>query len=142
MSNQYLGKQDPEFEHRVRTALDSSVTSLDADTRSRLAAGRILAFKRKSWLARRMLPSGIWMPATAFAAIAVLTVTLLTANRHPDTPVQLAQTDADFTLELLLGSDGEDEEDEENGQVTDGSPDFFIQMEAMMLHEEDEQNAG
>ena len=136
-----MSMQDQEFEQRVRTALDSGVTALDADTRSRLAAGRAHAFERKSRLAR-WLPSGNWMPATAFAAIAMLTVTLFVANHHPDAPAQVAQTDADFGLELLLGSDGEDEEDIENGPEADTGPDFYIQMEAMMLQEEVDKNAG
>jgi anti-sigma-K factor RskA len=140
MNDQYLSKQDRDFEQRVRTTLDSGVASLDADTRSRLAASRIQAFERKSWTTR-WLPSGNWIPATAFAACAVLAVTLFIANREPHTPTQIAQNDSDFALELLLGSTGEDEEDEENGQEAAG-PDFFIQMEAMMLHEEETQNAG
>jgi hypothetical protein len=141
MNRQYLSKEQQEFEQRVRTALDSSVTSLDADTRARLAAGRVGAFERNSRLAH-WIPSGNWIPATAFAACAVLAVTLFAANRHPNAPIQIAQTDADFTLELLLGSDDEDEDAEENGPTADAAPDFFIQMEAMMLHEEEKLNAG
>jgi hypothetical protein len=140
MSDQYLSKEDRDFEQRVRTTLDSGVASLDAATRSRLAAGRIQAFERQSWMTR-WLPVHNWIPATALAACAVLAVTLFVANREPLAPMQLAQNDSDFALELLLGSAGEDEEDDENGQEASG-PDFFIQMEAMMLHEEETQNAG
>jgi anti-sigma-K factor RskA len=140
MSNENLSKHNQDFEQRVRTTLDSGVASLDAATRSRLAAGRIQAFERQSWMAR-WLPAHNWIPATALAACAVLAVTLFVANREPHAPMQLAQNDSDFALELLLGSTGEDEEDDENGQEAAG-PDFFIQMEAMMLHEEEMQNAG
>lgn len=128
-----MSNHDQEFEQRVRTALDSSVTKLDADTRSRLAAGRVQAFERKSWLAR-WLPSSNWVPATAFAAIAVLAVTLFVVARQPNAPLQMAQADPDLALEVLLG-----DEDEPGAEV---GPDFYIQMEAMMLYEEDEQNAG
>lgn len=126
-----MSKEDQEFEQRVRTTLDSSVTSLDADTRSRLAAGRAQAFEHKSWLAN-WLPANNWVPATAFAAVAVLTVTLFVANRRPDAPVQIAQSDSEFALELLLSEDNTD---------TESDPDFFIVMDAMM-DEEDAKNAG
>jgi anti-sigma-K factor RskA len=127
-----MNRQDEEFEHRVRTTLDSSVTALDADTRRRLAASRAQAFEHKSWLARWM-QSGNWVPATAFASVAVLAVTLFVANRHSDSPVQVAQSDTDAALELLL--DGDDNAD------TVSDPDFFIVMDAM-LDEEDAKNAG
>jgi anti-sigma-K factor RskA len=126
-------KPDQEFEQRVRTTLDSSVSALDAETRSRLAAARAQAFERKSWLAR-WLPAGNWIPATALAACAVLAVTLFVVNRQTDAPLQMAQADPDFALELLLGDD--------DSTDTDADPDFYIQMEAMLLNEEDEQNAG
>lgn len=127
-----MSKQDQEFEQRARTALDSSVTALDADTRRRLAAGRARALEQKSFLAR-WLPSGNWMPATALAVCAVLAVTLFVANRRSDMPVQVAQTDSEFALELLLS------EDDSADTVSD--PDFFVVMDAMM-DEEDKQHAG
>jgi hypothetical protein len=126
-----MNRQDDEFEQRVRTTLDSSVTALDADTRRRLAASRAQAFEHKSWLAR-WLPSNNWVPATAFAAIAVLTVTLFVVNWQPDAPVQMAQSDSEFALELLLSDDNAD---------TVSDPDFFIVMDAMM-DDEDAKNAG
>jgi anti-sigma-K factor RskA len=135
-----MNREDQEFEQRARTALDSSVTALDADTRRRLAAGRARALEQKSFFAR-WLTMDNWVPATAFAAIAVLAVTLFVANRHADAPVQVAQSDSDFALELLLGSDTEDEEDDKSGQTADTDPDFFIVMDAMM-DEEDKQHAG
>ena len=127
-----MNREDQEFEQRARTALDSSVTALDADTRRRLAAGRARALEQKSFFARWM-PVGNWVPATAFAAVAVLAVTLFVANRPTDAPAQVAQADSEFALELLLS------EDESADTVAD--PDFFIVMEAMM-DEEETQHAG
>ncbi len=127
-----MNREDQEFEQRARTALDSSVTTLDADTRRRLAAGRARALEQKSFFAR-WLPAGTWIPATALATVAVLAVTLVIVNRRPDVPVQVAQADPDFALELLLS------EDDSADTVSD--PDFFIVMEAMM-DEEDKQHAG
>jgi anti-sigma-K factor RskA len=127
-----MNREDQEFEQRARMALDSSVTALYADTRRRLAAGRARALEQKSFFARWM-PMGNWVPATAFAAVAVLAVTLFIANRHADAPAQVAQADSEFALELLLS------EDDSADTVSD--PDFFIVMEAMM-DEEDKQHAG
>lgn len=126
-----MNQHDQEFELRARQALDSSVTALDGETRRRLAAGRARALERKSFLAR-WLPASNWVPATAFAAIAVLTVTLFVVNRQPDLPVQVAQSDSEFALEVLLADESPDSE---------ADPDFFIVMDAMM-DEEDAQHAG
>lgn len=128
-----MNRQDEEFEQRVRTTLDSSVTGLDAETRSRLVAGRVRALEQKSWSARWLSVSN-WIPTAALAACAVLAVTLSFVNRHADAPLQIAQADGEFALELLLG--------DEDGLEAEADPDFYIQMEAMMLFEEDEQNAG
>jgi hypothetical protein len=127
-----MNREDQEFEQRARTALESSVNALDADTRRRLAAGRARALEQESFFAR-WLPSGTWIPATALATIAVLAVTLFIVNRKTDAPVQVAQADSEFALELLLSDDSSPD------AVSD--PDFFIVMEAMM-DEEDKQNAG
>ena len=127
-----MNREDQEFEQRARTALDSSVTALDADTRRRLAAGRARALEQKSFFARWM-PSGTWIPATALAACAVVAVTLVIVNRHPDAPAQTAQADSEFALELLLSDD--------NSADTVADPDFFVVMDAMM-DEEDKQHAG
>jgi anti-sigma-K factor RskA len=127
-----MNREDQEFEQRARMALDSSVTTLDADTRRRLAAGRARALEQKSFFARWM-SVGNWVPATAFAAVAVLAVTLFIANRHADAPAQVAQADSEFALELLLS------EDDSADTVSD--PDFFVVMDAMM-DEEDKQHAG
>lgn len=127
-----MNQHDQEFEQRARQALDASVTALDADTRRRLAAGRARALDRESFF-RRWLPSGNWVPATALAAFAIVAVTVFVALRQPDAPVQTAQTDQDFALELLLSND--------DSQDAEADPDFYIVMEAMM-DEEDKQNAS
>jgi anti-sigma-K factor RskA len=129
-----MSKQNDEFEQRVKTTLESSVSSLDAETRSRLVAGRVQALEHKPWQTRWLKLSG-WIPTAALAACALLAVTLSIVNRHADSPLQVAQADPDFALEVLLG-------DEEDGPEAEADPNFYIQMEAMMLYEEDEQNAG
>jgi Protein of unknown function (DUF3619) len=129
---QPMSTDDQEFEQRVRSALDSSVTTLDADTRRRLAMGRARALDRTSFLAR-WLPVSNWVPATALAGCAVLAVTLFVAHRQPDTPTLVAQTDPDVALEILLGSG--------DGQEADSDPDFYIVMDVMM-NDEDRKNAG
>lgn len=126
-----MNQHDQEFELRARQALDSSVTALDGETRRRLAAGRARALERKSFLAR-WLPAGNWVPAATFAAIAVVAVTLFVVNRQPDLSVQVAQSDSEFALEVLLADESPDSE---------ADPDFFIVMDAMM-DEEDAQHAG
>ncbi len=126
-----MSGQDDGFEQRVRTTLNESVTMLDADTRSRLAAGRVQALSRTSWAARWM-PANAWIPATAFAACAVLAITLTIGRQAPDTSLQLAQMDADIALEILLGDE----------DIADLDADAFIQMEAMLLIEEDAQDAS
>lgn len=128
-----MSYQDQDFEQRVRRSLDSSVSALDPATRIRLAAARSQALQHKSWL-QRWMPSNIWLPATAFAACAVLTVTLFLDIRQPGTPLHVAQTDADFALELLLSDD--------DIVLTETDADLTIQMEALLLLDEDEQNAG
>lgn len=127
-----MNQYDQEFEQRARKALDASVTALDADTRRRLAAGRARALDRESFF-KHWLPSGNWVPATALAAFAIVAVTVFVALRQPDAPVQTAQTDQDFALELLLSND--------DSQDAEADPDFYIVMEAMM-DEEDKQHAS
>lgn len=127
-----MNREDQEFEQRARTALDSGVTALDADTRRRLAAGRAKALEQKPGFVH-WLSFGNWIPATALAACAVLAVVLFISQQKPDAPVQVAQTDQDFALELLLSND--------DSQDAEADPDFYIVMEAMM-DEEDDKNAG
>jgi anti-sigma-K factor RskA len=127
-----MNQHDQEFELRARQALDASVKALDADTRRHLAAGRARALDHESF-SRRWLSLGNWVPATAFAAVAVLAVTLFVLLQKPEAPVQAAQTDQDFALELLLSND--------DSQDAEADPDFYIVMEAMM-DEEDKQHAS
>ena len=125
-----MSERDEGFEQRVRRTLNESVTALDADTRNRLAAGRVQALTRTSWLARWM-PENAWMPATAVAAFAVLAITLTLGRQSPDATPQLAQADTEFALELLLSED----------DIVEMDADAFIQMEALLLLE-DEQDAS
>ncbi len=127
-----MNQHDQEFEQRARKALDASVTALDADTRRRLAAGRARALNHESFFTR-WLSFGHWVPATALAACAVLAVSLFITRQMQDAPVQTAQTDQDFALELLLNND--------DSQDAEADPDFYIVMEAMM-DEEDKQHAS
>jgi|GEM_PF-6774281 len=125
-----MSERDEGFEQRVRTALNESVTSLDADTRNRLATGRAHALTRTSWLARWM-PENVWIPATAVAACAVLAITLTIGRQTPEATTQLAQADVEFALELLLSDD----------DIVGMDTNAFIQMEALLLLE-DEQDAS
>jgi negative regulator of sigma E activity len=121
-----MNRDNQEFELRARTALDSSVTALDADTRRRLAAGRAKALEQKP-LFSRWLSFGNWIPATALAACAVLAVVLFIAQ-EPPAPVQVAQTDPDVALEILLGNGDE--------QEADNDPYFYILMDSLMDDED------
>lgn len=127
-----MNERDEGFEQRVRTTLNESVTALDADTRNRLAAGRAHALSHTSRLARWM-PTNTWIPVTAFAACAVLAVTLFIERPQSDTPLHLAQNDEEFALDLLLSDD----------DIRDMNLDSYMQMEAILLvEEEDAQDAS
>jgi hypothetical protein len=125
--NEHMNRHDQEFEQRARTALDSSVAGLDAETRRRLAAGRARALERKTFF-ERWLPAGNWVPATALAACAVLAVVLYVAQQKPESPVQVAQADPDVALEILLGNGDE--------QEADNDPYFYILMDSLMDDED------
>ncbi|MGC2166310.1 MAG: hypothetical protein WA632_09880 [Gallionella sp.] len=125
-----MNRHDEEFEQRVRTALESGMSAPDADTRRRLAAGRARALEQKPFLTR-WLSVGNWIPATALAGCAVLAVALFIADRQPDAPLQIAQSDSEFALELLFSDGIADTEDD---------PDFYAAMDAMIY--EEEQHAG
>ncbi len=127
-----MKRDDEAFEQRVRTTLDSSVTSLNAETRSRLSALRTQAFERKPFLSR-WLSLDNWIPATAFAACAVLTVAFILSPSQQEAPDQLALQDTDVVLELLFNEDEQEEL---------GDPDFYVWLDAMLLEEEDSINAG
>lgn len=124
-----MSERDEAFEQRVRATLNGRVAALDADTRNRLAAGRARALTRTPWWARWM-PGHAWLPASAVAALAVLAITLSLGRQTPDAMPQLAQADAEFALELLLGED----------DIVEMDAEAFIQMEALLL--EDAQDAS
>jgi len=114
---------DDAFEDKVRATLDSSVSGLDTDTRRRLAGMRREAFERKPFLSH--WPGfGNWVPATAFAAVAVMVVALMVSPARQQAPDLLAQTDSDVALELLTNDD-----------VT-GDPDFYVWLDIALLDEE------
>jgi negative regulator of sigma E activity len=114
---------DDAFEQKVRTTLDDSVGGLDAETRRRLATMRREAFERKPFFSR--WPGfGHWMPATAFAAVAVLVVVLLVSPTQQQVPDLLAQTDTDIALELLTNDDAT------------GDPDFYAWLDIALSDEE------
>lgn len=119
---------DDAFENRVRATLDDSVGSLDAETRRRLAAMRREAFERKPFLSR-WSGFGHWVPATAFAAVAIMVVVLLVSPAQQQAPDLLALTDADVALELLANDD------------VPGDPDFYVWLDTM-LDEEIPSNAS
>lgn len=123
-----MSQADQKFEQRVKTALESGMSALDTDTRRKLAAGRTRALTQTSFF-RRWLPAGSWIPATALASCTMLVITLFVVSHQPDVPIQVAQSDTEFALELLLSEDTEIE------------PDFYIVMDAMMS-EEEEQHAS
>jgi hypothetical protein len=127
-----MNNSEIDFELRVRSALDSGVANLDAETRSRLAGMRNLAFERKPFWSR-WLSFDNWVPVTAFATVAVLTVSLLFIPSGRDTPVQLAMQDSEVALELLFNEDGHEEV---------GDPDFYIWLDVTMAEDEEPKNAS
>jgi negative regulator of sigma E activity len=120
---------DDAFEQRVRTALDNSVTRLDMDTRRQLNAIRREAFERKPFLSRR-LGFGYWVPATAFAAVAVLAVALVFRPVQQQGPDLLTVADTDVALELLTNDD------------VSGDPDFYVWLDVALLDEEKPSDAS
>jgi hypothetical protein len=127
-----MKQNDQEFEQRVKASLDAGDAALDGETRRRLAAMRARALQRPGFFAR-WLPMQGWVSATSFAAITVLVVSLFVLYSPQENPAQVAQLDGDLTLEVLFGDDGHDAESD---------PDFYLWMEAEMLFEEEEKNAG
>lgn len=130
-----MKSKDEAFEQRVRTTLDTSVTGLDAETRSRLSAIRRKSLGHKPLLSR-WLPFENWIPATALAVCAVLAVILIVSPSYQEAPDQLALQDTDepiSMLELLLSED-------DQGEI--GDPDFYVWLDAMLLEDEVPKNAG
>ena len=120
---------DNTFERRIKTALDGSVATLDAGTRNRLAAMRGEALESKPFLAR-WLAFGHGIPATAFAACAVLVAAVVFSPSPHHTPDQLALTDPEVALELL-SNEGEP-----------GDPDFYVWLDATLSEEGAANHAG
>ncbi|GAB4117951.1 MAG: hypothetical protein Fur0026_06770 [Sideroxydans sp.] len=120
---------DDVFEQRVKTALDSSVAALDAGTRNQLSAMRREAIEHKPFLAR-WLTFGHWMPATAFAACAVLVAAVIFGPSLHQLPDPLALTDPEVALELL------------SNEEELGDPDFYMWLDAMLSDEEAANHAG
>lgn len=117
---------DEELEQRIRKSLDRSIAGLDGETRSRLTAirHRALAQRPTAWWQR----TGVWAPATAFAAAALFAATMLIDIPPPgDSP--LAMEDTDIALELLLGEDNPSD------------PDFYVWLEEMLLEQEAQDHA-
>lgn len=120
---------DDAFEQRVRATLDNSVTGLDADTRRRLSNIRREALERKPFLSR-WAGFGHWVPATAFAAAAVLVVALLIRPSPQQGPELLAAADTEIVLELLTNDD------------VSGDPDFYVWLDVALLDEETPSDAS
>lgn len=123
---------DSEFEQEIRSTLESGVTNLDAETRSRLAAMRNRALEHKP-LWSRWLTIEHWIPLTAFATIAVLAVSLVFFQPHQGSPEQIALQDSDIALEVLFSTDDHDDV---------GDPDFYVWLDMAMAEDEEPKNAG
>jgi len=124
-----MKSDDNAFEQRIKTTLDSCVAMLDAGTRNRLAAMRGEALEPKPFLAR-WLAFGHGIPATAFAACAVLVAAVVFSPSPHHMPDQLALTDPEVTLELLSNEDEL------------GDPDFYVWLDATLSEEGAANHAG
>lgn len=127
-----MSDSDKDFEQRVKSALDSGANGLDAATRRQLAAMRAQAFECRPWWSR-WLSFEDWKPAAAFAAVAVLTVSLLLIPSSRDVPSHIALQENDIALEVLFGEDGHEEA---------GDPDFYAWLDLTLLEEEESKHAG
>ena len=98
-------RPESEFERRTRTALQESVGSLDAATRSKLTQARHAALEAaaapRAWLAPRAL-----VPAGALAVAVLASVIVL--NQRGDSPLQNAEGGAFADMELLADTDAFD----------------------------------
>jgi hypothetical protein len=120
-----------EFEQRARTALDRSITGIDAATRARLANMRAAALEQKLLL--RWLPLDLTVPLTAFAAAILVVVAISIGTGSGQYPEQLALQDTDMAMELLLNDGAQDD-------LAD--PDFYIWLDVVLLEEEEAVNAS
>jgi hypothetical protein len=102
---------ESEFERRTRIALQESVSSVDAATRSKLTQARHAALEaatpRRAWLAPRAL-----VPAGAFAVAVLASVIVL--DQRGESPLQNAEGGAVADMELLADADAFDLSDEDD----------------------------
>lgn len=123
-------KQDHrDFEQRIRSALDTSIASLDAGTRTRLAAMRAAALEEQPVWSRWTL-FGNWAPAALAAGVIFAVVIALNPLRQPEID-QIALQEADGTLELLY----------EAAPDEAAEPEFYQWLDALMMEEEGLENA-
>lgn len=126
-------KHDEElFEQKVKDTLDSSITQLDGETRSRLSAMRHAAFEQQPSLSR-WLTFDNWLPVTSFAAVGILAVTLVLNIQHQGASEKLGLQDTDIALELLLN---------ENDELELSDPDFYVWLDEALLDEDMANDAG
>ena len=123
---------DEEFEKRIRSALDSGIANLDAETRSRLSVMRHAALEQKPFLLR-WISFDNWGPAAALATSVIIALVVFINPSFNKSPDQLALQDSDIVLELLLNEEAQDES---------ADPDFYVWLDAVMLEEEDPANAS
>ena len=128
-----MNHDEKEFEQRVRTTLDSSVSGLDAETRSRLSAIRHEAVDRRNHKPFHWLGFDFRIPATVLAACAVLAVVLLVNPAPRGGSELIALEDAEVALELFLG---------EGIQEVPGDPDFYVWVDEILLEQEESEHAG
>ena len=104
-------RHETEFERRTRTALQESVSSLDAATRSRLTQARHAALEaaapRRAWFAPRAL-----VPAGALA-VAVL-ASIIVLDQRGESPLRNADGGAFADMELLADTDAFDLAEEDD----------------------------
>ena len=98
-----MNDHESEFERRTRSALQDSLGTLDAATRSQLTQARHAAVgeetPRRAWFAPRAL-----VPAGALAVAVLASVIVL--NQRGEPPLQNADGGAFADLELLADTDG------------------------------------
>ncbi|MBU0622098.1 MAG: hypothetical protein KJ795_09640 [Gammaproteobacteria bacterium] len=128
-----MNHDESEFEQRVRTTLDSSVSGLDAETRSRLSAIRHEAVERGKSKPFLWLGFDFRIPATVLAVCAALAVALLMSPAPREGNELIALEDAEVALELILG---------EGIQEVPGDPDFYVWVDEILLEQEEPEHAG
>lgn len=128
-----MNNEESEFEQRVRTTLDDSVSGLDAETRSRLAAIRHEAFSRSAPKPFLWLGVDFRIPATVLAACAVLAVVVFMNPAPREGGEQIVLEETEMALELFLG---------EGMQEVPDDPDFYVWMDEILQAQEEPEHAG